>query len=122
MILNIISRFGFKSHPLSDAENMTLHEYVLRSEAYLLEYEDKVNLIHQQAWANAIVHNTKGEGSNARPMFRNFNDFYNSEDARDNVRASYEPHYVKAAETKQKTAGDVRVERMIQYEKMRKAK
>lgn len=123
MILNIISRFGFKSHPLSDAENMSLHEYLLRAEAYELEREDKMQDIHLQAWANVTVHNKKGEGDNARPMYTKFDDFYDSGKARDNIRSRYETDYVKEYEPakNQKTAGDVRVERMIQYEKMKKA-
>ena len=124
MILNILSRFGFKSRPLADAENMTLHEYVLRTEAYELEREDKIHDIHLQAWSNVVVRNTKGEGDNARPMFTRFDEFYDSEKARDCIRDQYEKDYVKLSDTevKEKTAGDVRVERMIQYEKMRKAK
>lgn len=123
MILNILSRFGFKSHSLADAENMSLHEYVLRTEAYELEREDKIHDIHLQSWANVVVHNQKGEGDNARPMYTRFDDFYDSEKARDYIRDQYEKDYVKLSDTeqKEKTAGDVRVERMIQYEKMKKA-
>ena len=111
------------NRPLSDAENMTLREYSLKSEACALRDEDKAREIHQQAWANLVVKNMKGQGSNARPAFHRFDEFYNSDKERDRIRAFFEPDFkpVEKPKVREQTAGERRIQRMIQYEEQQES-
>lgn len=112
------------SHDLSWAKHMTRAEYKLRMEAYALQQEDKQRLIHEQAWANEVVKSTKGEGDNVRSAYSRFSDFYDSEKERNRIRSIFEPDF-KPDETpavRKKTAGELRIERMIKYEEMKNKK
>lgn len=124
-MLNILSRFGGMSRDLSWAKHMTLDEYYLRLEAYALQQEDQRRAIHEQAWANQVVKNTKGEGDNVKPLFQTFDQFYDSEKVRNEIRSTFEPNYRPVKNkpaVRKKTAGELRIARMIKYEEMMKNK
>lgn len=120
-MLNILSRFGGMNHDLSWAKHMTLGEYGLRLEAYALQQEDKSREIHEQAWANQVVQNVKGEGDKVEPLYQSFDQFYDSGEERDKIRATFEDGYTPVKSTpavRKKTAGELRLERMIKYEEI----
>lgn len=56
---------------------MTLYEYVLKMEAYLLSRVDNDRDIHLAAWKNQEVKATKGKGKNIEPYYKDFNSFFN---------------------------------------------
>lgn len=118
--MNILSRFGYLDKPLSLAENMTLKEYHLKIEAYLLKREDEERFLHAQAFYNLAVKSVKGKGDSAKPMFTSLNEFYDSEKMRNSIRSEFESDYkpLKSPVVKKKTASDLRIKRMIQYEQM----
>lgn len=58
---------------------MTLYEYQLYSLAYEIKSVGKAHETASQAWQNSAVKATKGTAKNPRPVYRQYDDFFNYE-------------------------------------------
>ena len=63
-----------------EARRTNLYEFNIYSKAYRLEKEDKLEMLHRQAWLNQQVQSTKGKGKHVRPVYQSFVDFYDEEE------------------------------------------
>ncbi|GBG94649.1 hypothetical protein LFYK43_11080 [Ligilactobacillus salitolerans] len=73
---------------------MTLSDYYLAMEAYAIKRTLHREDIALQAWFNQTVQATKGSDKHPKPMYRKFDEFYNTEELEDEIRSSFEDDYV----------------------------
>lgn len=70
---------------LLEAKRMTLYEYGLRTLAFNIGQQKKVELLHIQAWLNQQAKATKkvgiGKSAEYKSAYKDFNDFYSSQEA-----------------------------------------
>lgn len=78
MFLNFLRYFGLDSTECF--ERMTIREYLIRMKAYNLKKLDKLELIHQQAWANNAIKATKTQGKKEVPYYQKFDKFFDKQD------------------------------------------
>lgn len=71
---------------------MTLVEYSLRMEAYRLQEVKRQEGIALQAFLNQAVKATKGK-NHPKPVYRKFEQFFNTQQKIDDVRSEFEPDY-----------------------------
>lgn len=76
-----------------EIETMTLPEYQLAMEAYAIKQTLRREEIAMQAWFNQTVQATKGSDKHPKPRYKNFKEFYNTEEQEDEIRAQFEPDY-----------------------------
>lgn len=81
---------------------MTLPEYQLAMEAYAIKQTLRREDIAMQAWFNQTVQATKGSDKHPKPRYKNFKEFYNTEEQEDEIRAQFEPDYTSKFITKNK--------------------
>lgn len=93
---------------------MTLAEYELRMESYELKVVNKRLDMATQAFFNANVQAVDDDG---KPIYKNFDDFYDYISAINKVRSKYEPNYVPIKEVKKKSKTDVLIDRIKTYKK-----
>lgn len=83
-----------------EIETMTLPEYQLAMEAYAIKQTLRREDIAMQAWFNQTVQATKGSDKHPKPRYKNFKEFYNTEEQEDEIRAQFEPDYTSKFITK----------------------
>lgn len=93
---------------------MTLAEYELRMESYELKNVNKRLDMATQAFFNANVQAVDNDG---KPIYKNFDDFYDYVSAINDVRSKYEPNYEPIKKTKKKSKTDVLIDRIKTYKK-----
>ena len=71
---------------------MTLAEYNLRLEAYSLKMVETQNNLAMQAWFNQQVQATT-KGKHPKPKFKKFQDFFDREEAEQEVRERFSDSY-----------------------------
>lgn len=81
---------------------MTLPEYQLAMEAYAIKQMLRREDIAMQAWFNQTVQATKGSDKHPKPRYKNFKEFYNTEEQEDEIRAQFEPDYTSKFITKKR--------------------
>lgn len=77
-MLNCLRYLGM--HDMTVIKRMTLVEYHLRMEAYLLQKVDREYELHLQAWLNNQVKAEKKSGKSSKPVFKQFDDFFDYEE------------------------------------------
>ncbi|EER74915.1 hypothetical protein HMPREF0877_0856 [Weissella paramesenteroides ATCC 33313] len=85
-----------------EIETMTLPEYQLAMEAYAIKQTLRREDIAMQAWFNQTVQATKGSDKHPKPRYKNFKEFYNTEEQEDEIRAQFEPDYTSKFITKKR--------------------
>ena len=80
-------------YQMYEIETMTLPDYQLAMEAYAIKQVLKREEIALQAWYNQSVQATKGKGNHIKPLYHDFDDFYNTTEKLDKTRASFESDY-----------------------------
>ncbi|WP_284566574.1 hypothetical protein [Weissella paramesenteroides] len=85
-----------------EIETMTLPEYQLAMEAYAIKQTLRREDIAMQAWFNQTVQATKGSDKHPKPRYKNFKEFYNTEEQEDKIRAQFEPDYTSKFITKKR--------------------
>ena len=85
-----------------EIETMTLPEYQLAMEAYAIKQTLRREDIAMQAWFNQTVQATKGSDKHPKPRYKNFKEFYNTEEQEDEIRSQFEPNYTSKFITKKK--------------------
>lgn len=85
-----------------EIEIMTLPEYQLAMEAYAIKQTLRREDIAMQAWFNQTVQATKGSDKHPKPRYKNFKEFYNTEEQEDEIRAQFEPDYTSKFITKKR--------------------
>lgn len=93
---------------------MTLAEYELRMESYELKNVNKRLDMATQAFFNANVQAVDNDG---KPIYKNFDDFYDYVSAINDVRSKYEPNYEPIKKTKKKSKTDILIDRIKTYKK-----
>lgn len=83
-----------------DIETMMLPEYQLAMEAYAIKQTLRREDIAIQAWFNQTVQATKGSDKHPKPRYKNFREFYNTEEQEDEIRAQFESDYISKFITK----------------------
>lgn len=101
-----------------EIETMTLPEYQLAMEAYAIKRTLKREDIAFQAWLNQTVQATKGSDKHPKPMYKKFNDFYNTAELEDEVRSQFEPDYTSKF-TQQKQEQEAIQERFARLQEMK---
>ncbi|WP_277380226.1 hypothetical protein [Weissella paramesenteroides] len=85
-----------------EIETMTLPEYQLAMEAYAIKQTLRREDIAMQAWFNQTVQATKGSDKHPKPRYKNFKEFYNTEEQEDKIRAQFESDYTSKFITKKR--------------------
>lgn len=85
-----------------EIETMTLPEYQLAMEAYVIKQTLRREDIAMQAWFNQTVQATKGSDKHPKPRYKNFKEFYNTEEQEDEIRSQFEPDYTSKFITKKR--------------------
>ena len=83
-------------------------------ESYELKVVNKRLDMATQAFFNANVQAVDDDG---KPIYKNFDDFYDYISAINKVRSKYEPNYVPIKEVKKKSKTDVLIDRIKTYKK-----
>lgn len=81
---------------------MTLPEYQLAMEAYAIKQTLRREDIAMQAWFNQTVQATKGSDKHPKPRYKNFKEFYNTEEQEDEIRVQFEYNYTSKFITKKR--------------------
>ncbi|MDG3141456.1 hypothetical protein MKL29_01095 [Streptococcus suis] len=81
MVVFALAHFGMSD--MADIGRMTMYEFRLRKQAYLMNYLDTEEQIHRLAFANRTAKATNKKGD--KYIFPNFKDFYNSDKRRKEV-------------------------------------
>src|SRR5699024_907003 len=107
---------------MHEIECMTLVEYQLGMEAYALKETYRREDMALQAWFNQTVQATKGSGKHPKPAYKNFSEFYDTEDYEDDIRARFEPDYTsrRQQEKKEKELVADRWKKLQEYKKRQK--
>lgn len=92
MVIFALAHFGMTD--MSEIGRMTMYEYRLRKQAYLMKYLDVEEQIHRLAFANRTVKATNKKGD--QYIFPNFEKFYNAEKRRKEVLGDKEKKAVNA--------------------------
>lgn len=66
---------------LEEALRNTPRAFFYYQRAYQVKIQEKMFLASFSAWQNVVVESTKGTGKNRKPMFTDFNSFYNYEES-----------------------------------------
>lgn len=99
---------------------MTLSEYQIRNEAYLLRREEEDRKIYLQAFVNQVAKNTVGSGDNMRPAYPTFTDLYDEQAQIDSIRSQFEPDYHNQSEAeKQIDENELIIKRAREYAKIK---
>lgn len=98
---------------------MTLAEYSIRMEAYQLKQVKRHEEIALQAFMNQAVKATKGK-SHPKPVYRKFEQFFNTQEQIDKVRSSFEPNYARKVDNKKNTAA-IFAKRVEEFKKLKKS-
>lgn len=114
-----LAYLGF--HDLHSIDNMTMREYQIRTEAYLLKREEEDRKIYLQAFINQVAKSTEGEGDNMRPAYPTFTDLYDEQARIDSIREAFEPGY-KPQAAKKIDQNAVIAKRAREYQRMKKMK
>lgn len=106
------------------AQEMTMVEYEIRTEAYHLRNIEKRGDMALQAWLNQQVKAQKGSDRHPEPYFKELEDMYDVEAEAQNIRAQFEPGFKvthkSKAETK-KSQGALLAQRMAEFQELKKA-
>ncbi|MFU2205244.1 hypothetical protein [Streptococcus pluranimalium] len=78
----LIARHGMS---YQEAYNTTLVEFQVYNLAYAIQLEEKRHHLAIQAWFNQSVQATKGKGNNTKSAYKTFDDFYNHQEAFNNL-------------------------------------
>lgn len=101
-----------------EIETMTLPEYQLAMEAYAIKQTLRREDIAMQAWFNQTVQATKGSDKHPKPRYKNFKEFYNTEEQEDEIRVQFEPDYTSKF-IKQKQEQEAIQERFARLQEMK---
>ncbi|MBU7568516.1 hypothetical protein KGP39_07150 [Weissella hellenica] len=104
-----------------EIETMTLPEYQLAMEAYAIKQTLRREDIAMQAWFNQTVQATKGSDKHPKPRYKNFKDFYNTEEQEDEIRVQFEPNYT-SKHVQQKQEQELIQERFEKLQEMKQQK
>lgn len=69
-------------------------------EAYAIKQTLRREDIAIQAWFNQTVQATKGSDKHPKPRYKNFTEFYNTEEQEDEIRVQFESDYISKFITK----------------------
>lgn len=122
IVLFAFSRLGFNN--LADIEKMTLYEYEIRTEAYLIQKAERQGEMALQSWFNQQVKMQKGSAKNPQPYYRELPEMYDVQAQVESIRAEYETGYTARHMSKQdKAARQAKVfaQRMEEFEELKKA-
>lgn len=75
-----------------EAMRTTLEEFEIYNMAYAIQQEDKRLNSAIQAWFNQSVKAQKGRGKSTRPVFKNFNEFYDHQKEFDRIFNKNQPN------------------------------
>lgn len=92
--MNCLTRLGFSISQKQQIEELTLPDYYLAMEGYAIRQTLHREDIALQAWFNQTVQSTKGSDKHPKPMYRKFEEFYNTEELEDEIRSNFEDDYV----------------------------
>ena len=98
--MNCLTRLGFSIAQMQQIEEMTLPNYQLAMEAYAIKHALRREDIAIQAWFNQTVQATKGSDKHPKPRYKNFTEFYNTEEQEDEIRVQFESDYISKFITK----------------------
>ena len=73
-----MAKFGMS---YTEAMRCTYKQFEIEMIAYRLKRQETIFYSHLDAFNALIVQATEGEGKNVRPKFKDFNDFYDNEQA-----------------------------------------
>lgn len=97
---------------------MTIAEYELRMEAYNLKQVEKQYDSATSAWMNR---NAQAFDKDGNAVFTDFNNFFDKQEAIDQVRSTFEPDY-KPLNSKSKqnhmSKQDIMIKRIKEYQKL----
>ena len=96
---------------------MTLPEYQLRWEAYLLSRVDTQENLALQAWFNQSVQATTGK-KHPKPKYKKFKQFFDRKKAETEIRENFEGGSKKR---KTLTRGEIVAKRMREFQELKKA-
>lgn len=96
---------------------MGLAEYQLRMEAYQLKRVQEQESLALQAWMNQAVQATKGSSKHPRPKFKQFKEFFDTQEQIDRVRSMYEPSFKSARQ--QRDASRIFAKRIQEFKKLK---
>lgn len=97
---------------------MTLVEYSVRMEAYRLKEVKRQEEIAMQAFMNQAVKATKGSKSHPRPLYRKFEQFFDTQQMIDDVRSEFEPDYQRKTDDK-KEISSIFAKRVEEFKKLK---
>ena len=116
--MNCLTRLGFSIAQMQQIEEMTLPEYQLAMEAYAIKRTLHREDIAFQAWLNQTVQATKGSDKHPKPMYKEFQDFYNVTEQEDEVRSQFEADYTSKF-TKKRQEQEAIQERFAKLQEMK---
>lgn len=90
-MLNGLALLGFSN--IEDVKRMTLREYQLRLEAYQIRRVNEQENLAILAWWIQSVQATKGSPKHPKPVFGEFQDFFDVQKQIDQVRSVFEADY-----------------------------
>lgn len=95
---------------------MTIAEYELRMEAYNLQQVEKQYDAATLAWMNR---NAQAFDKDGDAVFKEFNEFFDRDEAVDKVRSNFEPNYQPKIKVKKKqNRQDILLKRIREYQKL----
>ncbi len=96
---------------------MTIAEYELRMEAYNLQRVEQQYDAATLAW---MSRNAQAFDKDGNAVFKDFNEFFDRQNAIDQVRSSFEPNYQPETKNKKKRASkqDIMLKRIKEYQKL----
>ena len=95
---------------------MTIAEYELRMEAYNLQQVEKQYDSATQAWMNR---NAQAFDKDGNAIFTDFNDFFDIDEAIDQVKSNFESDYQPTAvKSKKQNKQDILLKRIREYQKL----
>jgi len=122
IILFAFSRLGFTD--MKAAQEMTMVEYEIRTEAYHLRNIEKRGDMALQAWLNQQVQAQKGSAKHPEPYYKELEDMYDVKAESQNLRAQFEPDFkvtYKSKAEQHRQQGEVLAQRMAEFEALKKA-
>ncbi len=93
MVVFALAHFGMND--LGEIGRMTMYEFRLRKQAYLVKYLEEEERLHLQAFANRAVKATNSKGD--QYIFPDFKKFYDSEKRRKEVLGDKEKRAISSA-------------------------
>lgn len=99
---------------------MTLAEYYLRMEAYMLHQLSIRENIATQAWFNQTVQATTS-GKHPKPKFKKFDQFFDRQQLEEDIRHQFADTYTPAHKPTKREQGVIFLERYRQFKELKAA-